>query len=128
MSETNKKESKQSAQEDRAEQSAPEKSATAAKNKPLWRYIDTSSLYGFGRSALGNPVFALASPVFVFPAIGAEGEALAIEEVTQEELQAACIRLSEYISNNISDIIKLREENDLLSGELRTAMAKLRAA
>jgi hypothetical protein len=51
-----------------------------------------------------------------------------LKQPAQEELQAACIRLSEYINNNIADILRLREENDLLSAELRTAMAKLRAA
>ncbi len=126
MSETNKEELKQPAQEERAEKSTQEKSATPARNKPIWRYIDAFSLYGFGRSPLGSAVFG--SPVIVFPAVGAGSETVALEDVTQEELQAACIRLSEYINNNISDILRLREENDLLSEELRTAMAKLRAA
>jgi len=97
MSEMNKEELKPPTQEERAEKSTQEKSATSRKNKPIWRHI--AALYE-----------------------------LAVEDVTPEELQAACIRLSEYINNNISDILKLREENDLLSGELRTAMAKLRAA
>jgi hypothetical protein len=67
--------------------------------------------------------------VIVFPALSAGSESLAVEEdITQEELQAACIRLSEYINNNIADILRLREENDLLSEELRKAMVKLRSA
>jgi hypothetical protein len=127
MSETNKEELKQPAQEERAEKSTQETSATPVKNKPIWRYLGASSLYEFGRFPLGGAVFG--SPVIVFPALSAGSESLAVEEdITQEELQAACIRLSEYINNNIADILRLREENDLLSGELRAAMAKLRAA
>jgi hypothetical protein len=123
MSETNKEELKQPAQEKRAEKSTQEKSATPTKNKPIRLYIG-DALYEVGRSGMPR----LGSSVIVFPAVGAGSETLAVEDVTQEELEAACIRLSEYINNNISDILKLREENDLLSGELRTAMAKLRAA
>jgi hypothetical protein len=55
------------------------------------------------------------------------GAALAQEEELKQ-LQAQCFQLSEYIHDNIVDILKIREENDRLSEELRGAMAKLKAA
>lgn len=71
------------------------------------------------------------SPFVLFPTaiqIVDEGESSGAEAVAQNIMQAECVRLSGYINSNISDIIKLREENDRLSEELRMAMAKLRAA
>lgn len=60
--------------------------------------------------------------------VGSDIEASGAEEVEQQEIEAECLRLSEYINDNILDIIKLREVNDRLSEELRMAMAKLKAA
>jgi hypothetical protein len=60
-----------------------------------------------------------------YPEVSGAGAILSQEEDLRE-MEARCFQLSEYIHDNIVEIIRIREENDRLSKELRGAMAKLK--
>ncbi len=134
MNETQAKEKIQPAQEEEAKQPTPEETTAPTEHKLILTGLVRNRLFYIGPSAVrlaGEPYFSGKYSFVTIPLayqIGFDREASDSEEVSQQEMQSECVALSQYINDNISDIIRLREESDRLSEELRMAMAKLRAA